>query len=225
MSKKIENWLMKGKGVKHMTRLTKRESIIISILVASMIILMVGQHILLRPEKPAIALQVDSTSLQPDHIETQEEISKVPDEQFIFIDICGAVKYAGVVKLKQGDRIIDAVEAAGGLLPTADRKQINLARILVDGEQIYIPEVGEVENVNNGIGVSLTTSTQSGKININTASQSELETLNGIGKVLAERILQYRNDKGRFKTIEEIKKVSGIGDKKYEGIKDHITVN
>ncbi|WP_190013990.1 helix-hairpin-helix domain-containing protein [Geosporobacter subterraneus] len=208
-----------------MIRLTKREYITMSILMASMIIFMVGQHILLRPEKPTIELQTDSTPMKADSIEIKEEIPKLPDEQFIVIDICGAVQYAGVVKLKQGDRMIDAVEAAGGLLSTADRKQVNLARILVDGEQIYIPEVGEVENVNSGIGVSMTTSTQSGKININTASQSELETLNGIGKVLAERILQYRNDKGRFKTIEEIKKVSGIGDKKYEGIKDHITVN
>ena len=216
---------MKGKGVKRMIRLTKREYITMSILAASMIVFMVGQHILLRPEKPTIELQADSTPMKADSIEIKEEIAKLPDEQFIVIDICGAVQYAGVVKLKQGDRMIDAVEAAGGLLSTADRKQVNLARILVDGEQIYIPEVGEVENVNSGIGVSLTTSTQSGKININTASQSELETLNGIGKVLAERILQYRNDKGRFKTIEEIKKVSGIGDKKYEGIKDHITVN
>ena len=216
---------MKGKGVKRMIRLTKREYITMSILMASMIVFMVGQHILLRPEKPTIELQADSTPMKADSIEIKEEIPKLPDEQFIVIDICGAVQYAGVVKLKQGDRMIDAVEAAGGLLSTADRKQVNLARILVDGEQIYIPEVGEVENVNSGIGVSLTTSTQSGKININTASQSELETLNGIGKVLAERILQYRNDKGRFKTIEEIKKVSGIGDKKYEGIKDHITVN
>ncbi|SHI50782.1 competence protein ComEA [Geosporobacter subterraneus DSM 17957] len=216
---------MKGKGVKRMIRLTKREYITMSILMASMIIFMVGQHILLRPEKPTIELQTDSTPMKADSIEIKEEIPKLPDEQFIVIDICGAVQYAGVVKLKQGDRMIDAVEAAGGLLSTADRKQVNLARILVDGEQIYIPEVGEVENVNSGIGVSMTTSTQSGKININTASQSELETLNGIGKVLAERILQYRNDKGRFKTIEEIKKVSGIGDKKYEGIKDHITVN
>jgi len=216
---------MKGKGVKRMIRLTKREYITMSILMASMIVFMVGQHILLRPEKPTIELQADSTPMKADSIEIKEEIPKLPDEQFIVIDICGAVQYAGVVKLKQGDRMIDAVEAAGGLLSTADRKQVNLARILVDGEQIYIPEVGEVENVNSGIEVSLTTSTQSGKININTASQSELETLNGIGKVLAERILQYRNDKGRFKTIEEIKKVSGIGDKKYEGIKDHITVN
>ncbi|AOT72783.1 helix-hairpin-helix domain-containing protein [Geosporobacter ferrireducens] len=207
-----------------MVRLSKREYIIIGALAACMIFFMIGKHILLRSQKPTIEFYQDQAIEGSNIVETDANEPEQERERFIIVDICGAVQQPGVVKLKEGGRIIDAVEIAGGLLPTADRRQVNLARILEDGEQVYIPEAGEIEYTANVEVQQENLSAQNGKTNINTATQAELEALNGIGKVLAERILQYRNEKGKFKTIDEIKNVSGIGDKKFEGIKDYISV-
>ncbi|WP_322786105.1 helix-hairpin-helix domain-containing protein [Caldanaerobius polysaccharolyticus] len=146
----------------------------------------------------------------------------IPKE--IYVDVSGAVKNPGVYKFKQGDRIIDAVNRAGGLMADADTSQVNLAKKLADEEKVYIPKKGEklpqpAANVSTVGGET----PAEGKININTASLQELDTLPGIGPVIAQRIIDYRNQNGPFKSIEEIKNVSRIGDKLYEQIKDKIT--
>ena len=186
---------------------------------------MIGENILLRSQKPTIEIYQDDTTVESNDSKIELNESEQEKERFIMVDICGAVERSGVVRLEEGSRIIDAVDAVGGLLPTADRRQVNLARVLVDGEQVYIPEVGETEYTPYEEVDQRNLSISNKKININVATQSELESLNGIGKVLAERILQYRNEKGKFKSIEEIKNVSGVGDKKFEGIKDRIAIN
>lgn len=214
----------KGKEVECMIKLSQKEYIIIGILAVCMSFFMIGEYILLRPQKPTIDFYQNNRTAESAVLETEFNEPERKTEQFIMVDVCGAVSEPGVVKLKAGDRIIDAVDAAGGLLPEADRRQVNLARVLEDGEQVYIPETGEIEYTSNR-EVHQGKSAVNGKININTATQSELEALNGIGTVLAERILQYRSEKGKFKTIDELKNVSGIGDKKFEGIKDHISVH
>ncbi len=158
--------------------------------------------------------------------------NKLQEPKDIVVDICGAVKNEGIVILKEGDRVIDAINKVGGLTENADRKRINLAKILTDEEKIIIPEVGEnieselISSVNSiDTKDNTMTNYSDGKININTASNSELMTLNGIGEVLASRIIEYRKNNGPFKTIDEIQNVKGIGTIKFEDIKEHIKID
>ncbi|MGI5911395.1 MAG: helix-hairpin-helix domain-containing protein [Syntrophomonadaceae bacterium] len=162
----------------------------------------------------------------------EEEVLKLEpcedSSKIIKVYVTGAVKYPGVYSLQENDRMHEAIELAGGALEEAELKFLDMARLLVDGETILIPLKGEVsENqvvtgVNNSLGSS---SQSSGKVNINTASVQEMaDKLDGIGPSLAQRIVDYRNSNGMFKNIEEIKNISGIGDKRFEAIKDKLTV-
>lgn len=152
----------------------------------------------------------------------------------IVIYITGAVKKEGVFKLAENSRIADAIDIAGGLEEGADIKNINLALILEDGTKIYIPKEGEKmqnnmeenntdsnENNNNEKNKA---QSKSKKININKATQSELETIPGIGPSTALKIIEYRKNKGNFKKIEDIKNIKGIGENKYIKMKDYIIV-
>ena len=150
----------------------------------------------------------------------------------VIVHIAGAVKNPGVYQLKSTDRIVDAVKIAGGETEEANLDLINLAALLKDGQKIIIPykiynETGEemnkdiYNNVENGYSSSVSTSA---KVNINTADTIILQTLPGIGPVLSERIIEYRNQNGLFGVIDDIKDVSGIAEKKYEGIKDLICI-
>lgn len=144
----------------------------------------------------------------------------------VIVDIEGAVKKPGVYVFKAGARVNDAIEASGGLSEKAYTKNINKARLLQDGEKIYIPEEGEdtldVEISDDSV-YNNSVSESSNKININTASKELLMSLNGIGEVYAKRIIEYR-DNMKFASIEDIKKVKGIGDKTFDKIKALITV-
>ena len=162
-----------------------------------------------------------------------EDNSKIQIEiPSVIVHITGAVKNPGVYQLSSTDRIIDAVKIAGGETEEANLDLINLAALLKDGQKIIVPyqiynETGEEDNRNiyNNIekGYSSSDST-SRKININIADTIILQTLPGIGSVLSERIIEYRNKNGLFGVIDDIKNVSGIAEKKYEGIKDLICV-
>lgn len=170
----------------------------------------------------------DTSSSQ---IEDNNETEPLPENSFILVHISGCVKNEMVVTLKENSRIQDAIDAAGGLTKDADLTNINLAYILEDGEKIYIPKKGEnLENsayttTSNLItSIDNSSSTKNNKININKASQTELETINGIGPSTAQKILDYRNKNGKFKSIEDIKNISGIGKAKYDKIKDYISV-
>ena len=156
----------------------------------------------------------------------------------IVIYITGAIKNEGVYELQENSRIADSIEKAGGLTEEANINNINLAYVLQDGMKVYIPKKGEDTNEindNTNIYVSreesvtknskkIANNSNKDKININTATQIELETLPGIGKSTALKIIEYRNKNGKFSCIEDIKKVSGIGDSKYSKIKDLIKV-
>lgn len=151
--------------------------------------------------------------------EVKKELSKPAD---IKVDICGAVKNPGVIVLKEGDRVIDAINMAGGLTDKADIFRVNRSKYVYDSEKIVIPEVGEDINIDSikeleEIGIDK-------KININTATKDELTKLDGIGESISERIIKYRQKNRGFKTIEDIMNVSGIGDSKFEQIKDSIKV-
>nr|WP_276537079.1 helix-hairpin-helix domain-containing protein [Anaerosalibacter massiliensis] len=145
------------------------------------------------------------------------------------VHISGQVFKPGLIELKNGSRVTDAVNKAGGLKDEADLDRINLAKKLIDEEKIYIPKIGEendmVEDINSS-NEDTQENSQNGndKIDINKATKEELMGLPGIGEVLAGRIIEYR-ESNKFKTIEDIKNVSGIGDKKFESIENMIIVN
>ena len=152
-------------------------------------------------------------------------------------DISGAVKHQGVYTLKNGARLQELIEAAGGTTARAQLKAINRAILLKDQDKIHIPYKGEkVENVatagsadnsqNNGSTSSSSPSNQGDgtKINLNTANVTELQKLTGIGQKKAEQIIAYREQKGSFKKIEDLMQVSGIGEKTFASLKDQLAV-
>jgi competence protein ComEA len=135
----------------------------------------------------------------------------------IFVHVLGAVEHPGLYELREGDRAIDAVAAAGGFLETADQSQLNLARFVTDGEQLAVPVLGEIPAAAPG------TSAQ-GLVNNNTADSATLETLPRVGPAMAERIIAWRESNGRFTAVEDLLNVAGIGDRTFEGLKELVTV-
>jgi competence protein ComEA len=144
------------------------------------------------------------------------------------VHVSGAVVIAGIYTLPSGSRVGDAVEAAGGLSSEANPEGINLARPVQDGEQIFVPYLAATAELSKGANLefqsSYNTEERSELINLNTASQAELETLPGIGPVLAQEIIAYRESNGSFQDIEDILEVKGIGAVKYDQIKELVTV-
>ena len=141
----------------------------------------------------------------------------------IFVHLLGAVAMPGLYELRQGDRAVDAVAAAGGFSPDADPAGINLARPLVDGEQIRVPAIGEAPAIGSG-DVGSSGASANGTVNLNTADAAALDTLPGVGPATAQRILDWRDENGRFTAIEDLMSVSGIGEKTFADLKDLVTV-
>lgn len=162
------------------------------------------------------------------YYETKEKEEE--QENFIIIHITGEIKTPGIIKIKENSRLADAIEAAGGLTENADINKINLAYIISDGQKIYIPNINDKtedyvnSEAGNGVIIENMESNNKKLVNINTATQAELETLTGIGASTALKIINYRKENGKFNNIEEIKNVSGIGEAKYEVIKNNICV-
>ena len=142
-------------------------------------------------------------------------------ETVIFVDIKGAVKNPGVYQMKVGDRVKDALDAAGGLTEEADSQKVNLAKRLEDQMVIVVPKVGE-EAEEISAGVTSKEEAKEGKVNINTATVEELKTLKGVGEKKAEAIIEYRKKNGSFKTKEDLMKVRGIGKKLFESFEERI---
>lgn len=181
---------------------------------------------------------------QENELEVENETNEINvDEEnsekiaTIKVHVSGAVKNEGVYELEEDARIADAIEKAGGVTDIANMKNVNLASKLEDGMKIYIPKQGEdvlennlEENSNNkettlgGSGTNSNVENEKGKININKATKEELDTLPGIGESTAQKIIKYREEHGSFKNIEELKEVKGIGDTKYEEIKDLVDI-
>lgn len=184
--------------------------------------------------------EVNSNEILVSNLKNNEkEKNEDKGEDVMAIHVTGEVKNPGVVKVKQGSRIEDIIEAAGGLTENADITNVNLAFEVEDGMKIRIPSNDE-GNENEGNIIEHYITQDSGKgvivsedkssenlslvININTANETELEQLPGIGASIAGRIIDYRNKNGKFKAIEDIKNVTGIGETKFEKIKDFIKV-
>lgn len=140
-------------------------------------------------------------------------------EPEIFVDVTGAVNNPGVYALTGKSRVIDAIKAAGDSAPGADLSTINLARVLNDGEQIYVDST-----IINSAGVRVSKKLPSGPININRATARQLDALDGIGPVIAARIVEYRKVNGSFLSVEDLQKVSGIGAAKFAQIKAKVKI-
>lgn len=170
-------------------------------------------------------IKVDEAN--PQTAETDLE-AQAEDEQSqagqgsIYVDIGGEVEMPGVYEVSEGTRLFQVIERAGGLTEDADIDEINRAETVFDGQKIMIGAKGDSKE--SGGETESSSYAEEEKININTADSVELQSIPGIGPSKAERIIEYRESEGRFKTIDDIKNISGIGNKTFESIKEYITV-
>ena len=193
-----------------------------------------GNH---QPQNQVAALSQEVTSSSSSTEEEEEKVvAKTKGEEEseqVTVDIKGAVKNPGVYELRAGARVYEAIQKAGGLTADAEAKSINQAQKLTDEAVIYVAKIGE-----EGADVTQTGQHQAGasdsagasggksdKVNLNTATEAELQTISGIGQKRASDIIAYRESNGRFKSVDDLKKVSGIGDKTLEKLKEYVTVD
>jgi len=139
----------------------------------------------------------------------------------VTVHVVGEVRRPGVYQLPGGSRAADAVAAAGGLLGPADQGAVNLARVVADGEQIAVPREGEGGSVGTAGGTAGTA--RPGKIDLNTASEAQLDTLPGVGPSTAAKIVSDRTENGPFRTVDDLLRVPGIGPSKFDSLKDLVT--
>lgn len=170
------------------------------------------------PSDVKLSKELDNEDIRKDYD------NSIKDVNMITIHISGEVNNPGIVNIESDKRLSDAVDKLGGATENADLNNINLAMKIEDAKHYIIPKIGEeiknnesINNENNNIG--------SNKVNINNATIEDLDKLPGIGEATANKIINYREENGDFKSIEELKNVNGIGSKKYEQIKDEITLN
>lgn len=167
-----------------------------------------------------------TASLSETTILHQEVEDKTTVSTVIYVDVKGEVHHPGVYQMKAENRVKDLIEAAGGFTPLADDQKLNLAQLLEDQMVIVVPKKGE--EVNSELAQTPTPHKKEvekeGKVNINTATVEELKTLKGIGEKKAEAIIEYRKQNGSFKNKEELMKVRGIGKKLYESFQERVIV-
>ena len=166
---------------------------------------------------------VEETLVQETAAETESKLQNVDSKTLIYVYVCGQVQMPGVYRLFEGDRIYQAIDAAGGILSEGDATSLNLAETLRDGQKIYVPSYEEADQWVET--EAMTEQTESGMVNINQASKEVLMTLSGIGESKAEAIIRYRDEQGLFHSIEELMNVPGIKEGTYLKIKDRISIN
>ena len=194
----------------------KYRTILVMVLFCSVFLI---AYILKNAFQPSI--EESSFTAAPVKKEVESEPAKTPEN--VYVDVKGQVVNPGLYEVRQGDRLKFVIDRAGGFTEDADRKMINLAVKVSDEMMIYVPKVGEMEPLDLPIPSSGAESGQD-KLNINTASQQDFEGLPGIGPSKAASFVQYRDENGPFTAIEEITNISGIGEKTFEKLKEHIFV-
>ncbi|SHI70295.1 DUF655 domain-containing protein [Lutispora thermophila] len=204
---------------------SKKEKVLICIIII-LALALIG-NVYINSHKPT-EISLESNEYE-DAKKDEDEIKRTQQEsELIGVHISGAVKNPGFIWIKEGTRLGEALNYVGGALVDADLDAVNLSKKLSDEEKVYIPRIGEniekAEILSGNGKTSVNSSFNDGKININTAGIDELDSLPGIGEAYAKRIIEYREANGPFKSIEDIKNVSGIGAKRYEAIKDLIKV-
>ena len=174
--------------------------------------------------EPENAQMKDDRQSETDANETEDEVTPT----LVYVYICGAIETPGVYEMPEGSRICDVLTKAGGFTKDAAKDYWNQAKLLVDGEMIYVPTVEEAAQWGTPLAGGREDNTSSdtqGKVNINTASKDKLMTIPGVGEARALAIIAYREESGGFSKIEDIKKVAGIKDGVYSKMKDYIVVN
>ncbi|MEX0789232.1 MAG: helix-hairpin-helix domain-containing protein [Actinomycetota bacterium] len=175
-----------------------------------------GALVILRSSDPPAPPVERVAAAQP-----EASASASPLKQVV-VHVSGQVTTPGVYALPEGSRVQDALAAAGGPLGESDANALNLAAVVADGQKVTVPKPGEAVPMDAGAGGE--SGMPGGKINLNLATPAQLEELPGVGPVLAERIVSHRQTKGRFTSPRQLMEVSGFGPKKYESLKDQITV-
>ena len=201
LKEKWESWSLTVKGA----------------VIGGVLLLLVGVGGLFSKKEEAVE---DVTVVETTALAEKTEVSTT-QVVVIFVDIKGAVKNPGVYQMKSGDRVKDALDAAGGLTDEADSQKVNLAQRVEDQMVIVVPKVGE-EVTEIPAGVTSKEAAKDGKVNINTATVEELKTLKGVGEKKAEAIIEYRKKNGSFQTKEDLMKVRGIGKKLFESFQERI---
>lgn len=175
---------------------------------------------------PALSTTFSASSSASD-LKTERSSSQT-ETQKVFVDIKGAVKNEGVYELSSGSRVTDVVKLAGGFTEDADKKSVNLAEKVTDEAVIYVARVGEnvaPATANSQANGSAQQEESSDKINLNTATLAELQTISGIGAKRAQDIIDYRDANGGFSSVDDLANVSGIGEKTLEKLKSEVTVD
>ncbi|MGN2337275.1 helix-hairpin-helix domain-containing protein [Clostridium cagae] len=177
-----------------------------------------GKDKLVKNDNTSIFVEEENQNINED-----EKIEKLKDKNIV-VEIKGEVKKPDVYELNDESIVKDVIEIAGGLTEEADISNINRAQKLKNHELIYIHNKSEVKDNVSYAQNTVTTSNNSGKININCAQLEELKNLNGMGEAKAKRIIEYRENIGAFNSVEDIKNIDGIGEKSFEKLKDQIDV-
>ncbi|WHY90590.1 helix-hairpin-helix domain-containing protein [Neobacillus cucumis] len=170
-------------------------------------------------------LQGENTAKQSEEPAKEEQKAEA-----IMVDVKGQIKHPGVYPATTGERVIDLIERAGGLANKADESQVNFAEHVQDEMVIYIPAKGETDSPPAALAGGGQTGSTGGalsntKVDLNKSDATQLQTLPGIGLAKAAAILEYRETSGGFKTVEDLKNISGIGDKTFEKLKDLVEVH
>ncbi len=186
------------------------------VIIALIVVVIVGA----RTVSAETAFSINSSEATAENVQDVVASSSDVQPETIYVHVSGAVCAPGLYELPEDSRVAAAIDAAGGFTEDASVDSVNLARIVFDGEQIAVPSLEDTVTT----GTTDTTSSGTGLININTATVTELDTLPGIGATTAEKIVADREQNGPFTSKEDLKRVSGIGDKKYEQLADLICV-
>ncbi|MDP1809399.1 MAG: helix-hairpin-helix domain-containing protein [Actinomycetota bacterium] len=212
-----QTWLKdRWQLIKDETRFTRRQFVVVGVLS----VLMVAGGVL-TARQSRLNLVVPSRPKQVTRVSAHKKPRQARTIT-VFVHVSGAVAQPGLYRLKPGLRTADAVAAAGGVTADGDVDALNLASSITDGQKIYVPRRGEASGNPGDAGI--TAGSGDKRVNLNTASAEELDGLDGIGPVLAKRIIDWRLRKGRFTSITQLDEVEGIGAKKLSLIKDHVTL-